>query len=80
MSVNVALCFFIDLTNFEKWETALRVVQDSTHCAKAMPVGTFLSKDLLMHPVEHQILQTRREFLATSAHGIGALALGSLLT
>jgi hypothetical protein len=25
-----------------------------------------------MHPVEHQILQTRREFLTTSANGIGA--------
>lgn len=33
-----------------------------------------------MHPVEHQILQSRREFLATSANGIGALALGALLT
>lgn len=45
-----------------------------------MPAGAFLSKDLPMHPVEHQILQTRREFLATSASGIGALALGALLT
>ncbi len=33
-----------------------------------------------MHPVEHQILQRRREFLATSANGIGALALGAMLT
>ena len=34
----------------------------------------------LMHPVRHQIEQTRREFLTTSANGIGMLALGSLLT
>jgi hypothetical protein len=33
-----------------------------------------------MHPAEHQILQKRREFLTTSANGIGALALGALLT
>lgn len=33
-----------------------------------------------MHPVEHQVLQTRREYLATAANGIGALALGALLT
>jgi hypothetical protein len=33
-----------------------------------------------MHPVEQQILLKRREFMATSANGIGALALGALLT
>ena len=33
-----------------------------------------------MHPVEHQIQQTRREFFNTTASGLGALALGSLLT
>ncbi|MBX7208583.1 MAG: DUF1501 domain-containing protein [Verrucomicrobiaceae bacterium] len=33
-----------------------------------------------MNPIEHHIQQTRREFLTTSANGIGALALGSLLT
>ncbi len=38
------------------------------------------SRYFLMHPVEHQLLQKRREFLATSANGIGALALGALLT
>lgn len=32
-----------------------------------------------MHPIEHQIQQTRREFLTTGANGLGALALGALL-
>ncbi|MEQ1750705.1 MAG: twin-arginine translocation signal domain-containing protein, partial [Prosthecobacter sp.] len=32
-----------------------------------------------MNPIEHQILQTRREFLATSANGVGMMGLGALL-
>ena len=32
-----------------------------------------------MNPVEHQIQQTRREFLATSANGLGMMGLGALL-
>lgn len=32
-----------------------------------------------MHPIEHQILQTRREFLTTSANGLGMMGLGALL-
>ena len=32
-----------------------------------------------MHPLHHHILQSRRNFLATSASGIGGLALASLL-
>jgi hypothetical protein len=33
-----------------------------------------------MHPIEHLVQQSRREFLTTSANGIGALALGAMLT
>ncbi len=38
-----------------------------------------MESELSMDPIEHQILQTRREFLTTSANGLGMMGLGALL-